>query len=256
MSEEPWLPLRGRRPPGGLPLLCLPYAGAGAAAFREWSEELPSSIEPLAVESPGRGTRIGDIPFRRVHDLAAAAAEALAPLCRGPYAMFGHSLGAFVAFEMSRILLHSGTPPIHLFVSASRAPHLPPTADPAHRLPGSALRERLRSWGGIPEQVFAEPDLFAILEPGLRADLEASETYQNTTVEDMGVPITAFVGLTDPLALPHEVAQWSLHTSAYFALRTLPGNHFFVRDSRALLLGMILRELELVGLHSPRGTTA
>jgi surfactin synthase thioesterase subunit len=243
MSDcDPWLPLRGRPTPDAVSLVCLPYAGGSAAVFREWSAELPPSIEPLAVEFPGRGARIGERPFRRVRDLAAAAAEALFSQWRRPYAMFGHSLGALVAFEMLRILERAGTPPTHLFVSACRAPHLSPTADPIHRLERSALRERLRAWGGIPEPAL-DPDVFAIFEPGLRADLEAAETYQCTSVEDRQVPIAGFAGLDDPLAPLHAVAQWSQHTAAEFTMRALPGNHFFLRESRTLLLDTIVSAL-------------
>jgi medium-chain acyl-[acyl-carrier-protein] hydrolase len=243
VSSDRWLPFSRHRPRVGLPLFCLPYAGGGAAAFRHWREALSPSIDPLAVEFPGRGSRLRDVPFRRVDDLATATARALTAEWQRPYALFGHSLGAFVAFEMTRLLQTRGTPPVHLFVSGSRAPHLPAPADPAYRLEGEALRERLGAWGGLDESLLAEPDVFAMLEPGLRADLEAAETYRCSSVEDLRVPITAFGGLDDPLALPDAVGQWSIHTSARFRVRALPGGHFFVRDSRPKLLEMIRQEL-------------
>jgi len=243
VSSDGWLPFSRHHPRVGLPLFCLPYAGGGAAAFRQWREALSPAIDPLAVEFPGRGSRLRDAPFRRVDDIATAAVQALEAEWQRPYALFGHSLGAFVAFEMTRLLQRDGTPPVHLFVSGSRAPHLPPPADPAYRLDGAALRERLTEWGGLADSVLDEPELFAILEPGLRADLEAAETYQCSSVDDLRVPITAFGGIDDHLALPDAVAQWSGHTSAHFAVRVLAGGHFFVRDSRPQLLDIIRQAL-------------
>jgi surfactin synthase thioesterase subunit len=244
-QRDPWIPLRPPGPLRGTPLLCLPHAGGGAATFRDWNQDLPSSIECLAVEYPGRGARMHDEPFRRVRDLAESAAQALARWCEGRYFMFGHSVGALVAFEMARLLSRRGHPPAHLFVSGCRAPHIAPTTGAAHTLEPAALRARLASWGGAPGAIVDDPELFALFERGIRADLEAAETYLHAGPEDLGVPISAFTALEDPLAPEPAVAAWSGYTSTYFALRRMPGNHFFLKDARSLLLQTLAGELDL-----------
>ena len=232
-------------------LVCFPYAGGAATEFRQWIEELPATLEPLPVEYPGRGSRFKEAPLRSVIDLAHAAAQALEPFCVGPYVLFGHSLGALVAFEVSRLLRKRGQAPLHLFVSGSRAPHSAALEPPTYSIPPAAFYDRLRGWGGIPAEFLGQPQLLAMVEPILRADLEAAETYRCSPPQDLRIPITAFAGMSDPLAPPTLAAEWSAYTSGYFALRLIPGDHFFLSSRRSLLLGMIVRELELAADHGP-----
>lgn len=247
-----WLPHSKRGSQAGRALLCFPYAGASAAIYREWPDQLPASLEVMPVELPGHGCRLSERPLHSVAEMAAAAADALAPLCRGQYTLFGHSLGALVAFEMVRILVSRGQPPLHLFVSGSRAPHVLPVDAGSHLLPPQALRQRLRSWGGAPEEVLTQSELMTLLEPVLRADLEAANNYVCGSLLDVRVPITAFAGMSDPLAPPEAVAEWSRYTSGYFAMRLMPGNHFFLHAFRPLLLGMIAHEFEFAAGRVPR----
>ncbi len=229
-------------------LLCFPYAGVSAAIYRKWAEQLPASLELMPVELPGHGGRLREAPLHSVAEMGASAADALAHLCQGRYSVFGHSLGAMVAFEMVRILVGRGQPPVHLFVSGCRAPHVLPIHRGSHLLPPHALRQRLRSWGGAPEEVLMQSELMTQLEPALRADLEAVENYLCVSSPDVGVPITAFAGMSDPLAPPESVAEWSQYTSDYFAMRLVPGNHFFLHQFQPLLLGLIAREFEFAHL--------
>src|ERR1051326_2592675 len=144
-----WLPFSGSRlsecgATKAMSLFCFPYAGVGAAIFRDWRDQLPTSLEVLPVELPGNGSRCSEPLLRHVTELAAAAAEALEPFCRGSYCFFGHSLGALLAFETARILISRGCRPRHLFFSASRAPQVSPLQPEVHLLPSEMLHERLR----------------------------------------------------------------------------------------------------------------
>ena len=130
-------------------------------------------------------------------------------------------------------------------------PHLEPTTGHAHSLEPAALRARLASWGGAPGAIVDDPQLFALFERGVRADLEAAETYQHSGPEDLGVAISAFAGLEDPIATEPMVAAWSAYTSTYFALQRMPGNHFFLKDSRSLLLRTLAGELDRAARLSP-----
>ena len=252
-SATPWLPRRHERAAGRTALLCFPYAGAGASIFREWPSESPSWLDPMPVEFPGRASRLRERPLSTVAELAETAAAALEPFCSAPYALFGHSLGALVAFELARILTTRGRLPIHLFVSGSRAPHVGLSQPPAHGLPLTELCDRLRAWGGAPEQILAEPELMTLLEPALRADLAAAERYEPPVAEPLPVPITAFAGLSDPLAPPDSVAEWSTYTSNRFSLKLSSGNHFFINSDRQMVLRAIVGELALSASQSAGG---
>ena len=212
--------------------------------FRNWREQLPASLIPLGVELPGRGSRFSEPPLTSVDAIAAGAADALEPFCHTPYALFGHSLGAHVAYEVARVLMARGRRPLHLFVSGSRAPHLPPL-EAIHDLPAAQFQRRLTEWGGIPTEVLTEPELLSLLEPMLRADLAASETYRCESPSNLGIPITVFAGMQDSLVPVALASEWAKYTNAYFAFRLLPGNHFFLHSSRETLLSMLPRELEL-----------
>ncbi len=249
MARNAWVPFGPADPCADLSLVCFAYAGGGAVIYRDWFGELPRSIQAVPVEFAGRGTRFRETPLRSVAELAQAAADALQAYWARPYVLFGHSLGALVAYELARLQGATGRPPIHLFVSGHRAPHVPATEPPAHLLPSAQFRERLRSWGGVPAEVMAEPGLMTLLEPVLRADLEAAETYRCSAPREVRCPVTAFAGLEDPLAPPDLMAPWSGYTSDYFALRAIPGDHFFLRRNRPMLLASIVRELELAGLE-------
>lgn len=122
---SPWLFRPSPKPDATFRLFCFPYAGAGASAYRLWPNHLPTSVELCAVQTPGRESRLRERPFTSFRDLIEAAVDGLEPSCDRPFAFFGHSMGSLVAFEVARALVARGnTPPVHLFVSGQRAPHL------------------------------------------------------------------------------------------------------------------------------------
>ena len=141
-----------------LRLFLLPFAGGGASAFRAWPAALPSDIEIYALQLPGRENRVTEPPFGSLPDLVRELANDISGLTREPFAFFGHSMGALVAFELSRELRRRGqNEPVHLVVSGFRAPQLPPRQPPLHRLADASLADELKGLGGTPPEVFNEP---------------------------------------------------------------------------------------------------
>ena len=238
-----WLPYGPA--PGGtrLTLICLPYAGGRALAFRGWDDELPCDIWPAPVEYPGRGGQAGEPPLGSVQAVADALADVLLPFRDRPLALFGHSFGALVAFELACRLGDAGIPPEHLLLAGCRAPSHPPLEPPAHDLPTPEFRRRVQSWGGMPDAVAREPALLALIEPVLRADLRAADTYAASSRAPPACPTTAFAGLADPLAPPAAMAGWGMHVAGPFTLHHLPGDHFFPTTSRQMLLALVSRAL-------------
>ncbi len=226
-------------------LFCFPYGGAGPEIFAGWADDLPAQIEVIGIHIPGRGTRLNEAPFTRMAPLADAVRAALSGRLDKPFAFFGHSLGALLAFEVAHRLAESGggVMPAKLIVSGLGAPHLPQSDPPAHSLPTEAFIDRLRELAGTPEQVLQHEELMEITLPALRADFAVCETYQYTERPPLPCPITAFGGDNDPEVALEDIAEWGDHTTAAFAIKTFAGGHFFIHAARDAVLNVIADEL-------------
>jgi medium-chain acyl-[acyl-carrier-protein] hydrolase len=248
MTTDPtagWVAVPVRRPDADLRLVCLPHAGGGTAAYVGLARALPETIELRTVRLPGRETRLRESPYRRVGALVADLATALRPLLERPFALFGHSLGAVVAFELAHRLREEGGPqPAQLFVSGRRAPQLPDPDPPLSRLPDDALvAELCRRYDGIPQAVLETPELLELFVPILRADCEILDSYVYTDRPPLALPISAFAGVSDRRVDSEELAAWGRHTTDAFRLGTLPGAHFYFQGAEQALAAELERDL-------------
>ncbi|MEJ3749164.1 thioesterase domain-containing protein [Actinomycetes bacterium KLBMP 9797] len=241
-----WFQIPIARPGAAVRLLCLPYAGAGASAYAGWAAAFGAAVEVRPVQLPGRESRILEDPTVDPDALAAAVAAAAS----GGYALFGHSLGARLAFEVVRRLRAAGARlPEALFVSACRAPDVV-TAGPFDGLSlvdDDELVARLRTRGGLPAEVAAEPELLELVLPALRADFAWLDGYVYAEDAPLPVPIVGFAGADDAAVPLDQMRDWQRHTTAGFALHVLPGGHFFPRHQLPELAALI--EGRLVAPH-------
>jgi medium-chain acyl-[acyl-carrier-protein] hydrolase len=227
-----------------LRLFCFPYAGGSAVVYRNWSDALGPDVEVCAVQFPGRTTRMRETPFTDLNALINALVPHLLSWLNKPFAFFGHSLGALVAFELTRALHTAGaTEPIHLYISGRRSPQTPRTEPPIHALEDGLFINRLRELGGTPEEVLTDQSLLQILMPTLRADFSLNDTYTYLTAPQLNTPITAFAGEHDRQACVAQVSDWSRYTDGRFTLHTLPGGHFFVHEQESILLALLSASL-------------
>ena len=226
-------------------LVCIPYAGAGPSALRAWTKSFDRSIDVAVLELPGRDRSWRLPACRSISEIVQAAAPAVLELTDRPYVVFGHSLGALLAFELVRELRRLGaSPPQHLFASAFRAPHLPSRLPPPCGLDDEAfVREIRRRYDGIPELVLREPELMAMLLPRLRADFEALEGYQYRPDAPLQCPITTFGGRDDATVDFSDLNAWAQHTDGPFALREWPGGHMFLHASAREMADVIAAAL-------------
>jgi medium-chain acyl-[acyl-carrier-protein] hydrolase len=149
-----WISRFKPQPQSRLRLFCFPYAGGGATIFRSWPDELASSVEVCAIQLPGRGARMTEKPFIRMSALVSALTDALLPLFDKPFAFFGHSMGAWICFELARRLQREhAIEPLHLFVSGAGAPHVPSRELPLHALPEDEFIEALGGLNGTPKEL-------------------------------------------------------------------------------------------------------
>jgi surfactin synthase thioesterase subunit len=184
-------------------------------------------------------------PFRNVHLLVENLVAAIDPYLDLPFALFGHSMGGLIIFELARALRTTKKPgPSHFFVSGCRAPNRPERPFKLHLLPDDIFVNELRErYQGIPDVVMNDPDLLQMFLQILRADLELVETYHHSAAEPFDFPISAFGGVEDSEIGHEDVEAWRHQTSSTFRLHMLPGGHFFINTARSVLLRMLNQEL-------------
>jgi surfactin synthase thioesterase subunit len=225
-------------------LFCFPYAGAGATVFRQWPDHLPPDVELCLPCLPGRDARVDEPPACAMGPLAASLAREMLPWLSVPYALFGHSMGAFLAFDVARELSELGRPPDRLFVSGQRGPALPYAQPPIFALPDEEfLAGILARYQNIPEAILKEKELMAVLLRVLRADFTLVEDYRYRDRGKLTCPITAFAGETDTQVSREQMEAWASETTGKFRLHLLPGGHFFLNERREELLSLLRQDL-------------
>lgn len=241
---SPWLRRWDPRPGARMRLVCFPHAGGGAGAFRGWSALLPPSIELICVQYPGREDRFGDQLVDDMDQLVAGIAGALARLTDRPYLVFGHSMGAAVAFETVRALRSSLRPePEILVVSGRRAPDRF-RGGQVHLRDDDGLCAELDRLGGTHADVLADPVLRAAVLTYVRNDYRLIENHHPRPGPPLGCPIAVFIGDEDPELDLAGAAEWQALTTGRTDVRTFAGDHFYLSPRRAEVVAAILRRVD------------
>lgn len=223
---NPWLPGFDRDARARLRLFALPCAGRGAAQYASWSRLLPRDVQLCPIQLPGRESRAAEPPATDLVGLATGLVPVLAPLLEAPFAVFGHSMGALLGFELSRLLRATfGIEPSHLVVAASPPPqdgrrHQPGAGDIAARVAASLAR--------LPDG----PERDEALEQGIRvltADTEMCRTYTFVDAAPLECPVTAIHAESDAGVTADLTAAWAVHTTGPFTRLRVPGDHFFTK---------------------------
>lgn len=225
-------------------LVCLPYAGAAAAAYRSWGAGLPEEIEVFAAQLPGRGWRLREPLLPDLGGMADEVVAAVLAEVPEPLAVFGHSMGAWLGLEVVRRLESRGIRPRGLFVSGRQGPKIGVVHPPLANLEEAAfVGEVQRRYGGIPEEILAEPDLLELLLPAVRADIGALESYRYQPSPKLSCMLTALGGTSDSQVPVDHLRPWGSETSGPFEVVTFPGGHFYFQDDPAPLLQTITAKL-------------
>jgi len=244
-KPNPWYVSPRPNPLAEIRLIFFPCAGGGPSAFSAWLNVLPNDIEACFAHYPGRGSRYNEPALRNLASLVDHLSESIQPLTDKPFAFFGHSMGALVAFELAQHLRQRDLPqPSVLFVAACGAPQTPDPHPPIHILSDSEFLKNLQEFNGTPVELTRKPEMMEFLAPMLRADFEAVENYRfNSGAPPLDLPIVAFGGLGDPRVSTERLAGWALQTNLRFETQYFPGDHFFLHSVKGSILRVITKEI-------------
>ncbi|MBT3152352.1 thioesterase [Streptomyces sp. CHD11] len=243
-GESPWL--RNFRPAADAPvrLVCLPHAGGSATFYVPVARALSPGADVVAVQYPGRQDRRREPLVPDIGLLADRIAETLAPYDDKPLALFGHSMGALIGFEVARRLEAAGTQPVHLFVSGRMAPSVT-TKDRWHLATDRELVTEVTSLGGTDGALLDDPELLEMILPSVRSDYQAVETYAYEPGPALRCPVTAFTGDSDPKADVDRVMLWEEHTTGGFTATVFSGGHFYLLQHTDAVLREVSARLSL-----------
>ena len=246
--RTPWLVSRKPNRKASVRLFCFPYAGGGHSIFRSWQQSLSETIEVCAVQLPGRDSRIAEPPYTEMDQLVRVTGQALIPYLDKPFALFGHSMGALIAFELAQHLRREhGAQPVHLFASGRCSPQTISEPFDLEQF-DRELPELFGQNNGTSEESLDNPELIELVLPVLRADSALCKSFIYAPEPPFNFSITAFGGLDDRGVSRHCLEGWREHTSERFTLRMFPGDHFFLNTCRLPLLEAISKDLAQDGV--------
>jgi len=238
-----WLPQLFATTSPRLRLFCFPYAGGSASIYTAWSACL-RTIDVRPVQLPGRGSRFREPALTSVSSVLDAMWPAFVPLLDRPFALFGHSMGALLAFETARRLRHDGRrSPEHLFVAARRAPHVLDRDYPPLGSPDDVFVSALRELNGTPMEVLKSDELMRLVLPAIRADFELLMTYTYAAGPPLDCPMTVFGGTDDPESCAARLEGWHRYTTGSTTQVMCQGDHFFLHSAHHAVLSTIADSL-------------
>jgi medium-chain acyl-[acyl-carrier-protein] hydrolase len=245
--RNPWILDGSITVPPLLSLFCFPSAGAGASVFRSWMRRFPRGRHVCAIQLPGREERANEPALTDMEKLSEQVEQEVRPYTRRPFAFFGHSMGAILAFEVARRLQKTAaaTPEI-LIVTACPAPQLERDEVQSHQLDDSELRMELKKLEGTPAEILEDSELMQSLLPQIRADFQVVQTYKYCSGERLRCPILAIAGADDQEVSEAEMNAWRVQTSRDFFFCVLPGNHFLPINSPESVISTILKYMPSV----------
>ncbi len=244
MNQDKWIVIPQPRPAAKIILICFPFAGGSSNSFRSWTGILPPVVELWVTELPGHGSRLSEPLAENIGELTAPLSRAIAEKVDKPFAIFGHSMGALLGFEVALHLQnHFQKIAEHIFLSGHGAPGTPRHEPEIHHLPKPQFIAKIKEYNGTPQEVLENEELMELMFPILKADFKICETYQHQDAGQLQAPITAMGGIQDPSITRQDLEQWAQFTSSRFNVRFFPGDHFYLLHQKINLLKAILTDI-------------
>ncbi|WP_055529795.1 thioesterase II family protein [Streptomyces graminilatus] len=239
-DTDQWIRRYHPAPDSEVRLLCLPHAGGSASFYFPVSQALAPRVEVLSVQYPGRQDRRLEPCVESIPELA----DHLLPLVLDgftdrPLAVFGHSMGASLAFELAGLLEQAGVAPVMVFASGRRAPSRFRVEEDVHTRGDEALLDEIKRLAGTDTRVLGDDEVLRMVLPAIRSDYRAAELYRPQRIRRLSCPVTAVVGDSDPKAPLDDVRAWQEHTTGEFSMEVYPGGHFYLTDQAPRLIQRI-----------------
>lgn len=212
-------------------VVLLPHAGGGASYYRRWARGVPESTQWWVVQYPGREDRLSEQLTSSWTDVVDSINAALLDSAPEPTVLFGHSMGAFLAFEVALRLEERGYPLRRLVVSGREGPARVPSSRPP-TLDDAALLKSLSAHAGTSEEVLRDPEIRAMVLPVLHNDYAIVADYAPTTDRMLACRVDAVAGRDDPGLDPQDLAAWTDVTSGKFAAHRVDGGHFYADETQ------------------------
>ena len=249
-NNNPWTVFIQKNPKALMRLFCFHYGGGSASAFINWASKIPTDIELIAIQLPGREGRFGEPCVGSVSELVEKVLPAIKPLLNKPYVIFGHSLGAINAFEVIRAIKRQQLRQPELFIpSGVKAPEFPYNAQHISHLPDSlfvaALKERYKSTIG---NLLDTPEVREVFLPQLRADFNLIESYKFVAGDDakFGCPILALAGEMEYQITEEQLNCWKNYTNKKSESKRFPGGHFFIQEQEDDVLALVVEKINSI----------
>ncbi|MGV9315474.1 thioesterase II family protein [Streptomyces sp. NPDC003691] len=224
-------------------LLCLPHAGGSASYFFPVSRALSPKTDVIAIQYPGRQDRLAEPGIGTIEELADVVVQAVLPWTDRPLAVFGHSMGASLSYEVALRLEAAGVVPTGVFVSGRRAPSRF-RAETVHQRDDDGLIAEIKALSGTNTSLLGDEEVLRMILPAIRNDYRAAETYNPGPGRELTCPVTALIGDSDPKSTIEEARAWEEHTKGAFDFRVFPGGHFYLNDCVPQILALIGEHLD------------
>jgi surfactin synthase thioesterase subunit len=213
-------------------IYCLPFAGGNSVSYRPFQEQMPDPFRIRPVELPGRGRRIREPLLTNIHAMADDVLQQIERELNGKrYVLYGHSMGALLAYLLTQRIFSAGqTLPLHVFYSGRKAPSVPHARPLKHKLGKEDFLRYINELGGLPAELLHNPEFMSLVEPILRADFQAVETYLHQPSPPLAVPMTVLAGKEDPKTSYATILPWHEESSLPVKIEMFTGRHFFIFD--------------------------
>lgn len=220
-------------------LFCFPYAGGSATIYNKWRKYIDSCIEIVPVELSGRGKRFNEPLYDNINDVVDDMYHILKESINGPYALFGHSMGSVIAYDLAYRISNSDLPnPEYLFLSGRKPPHIEKREKIIHTLPDEEFKNEIINMGGTEKEVFENKQLLELFLPIMRSDFRIVENYRYMEKSPLDIKIIGLYGDEEDIDYS-EAKEWSIHTRKDCRIFEMKGNHFFINDSTKEIVNIL-----------------
>lgn len=240
-----WLPRWGSRPEAKIRIYCLSYAGGGASIYYTWNNFFSTNVEICPVQLPGREERLNESPIKDFETLIAVLLPMVAKTIDRPYAIYGHSLGACLGYELARrLLVQYHLPPVCYFGGAHRSPCVPYYYSSVKFMSDEEMLKMVSRFNGLPPAFFESQEIIDLMVPLLRSDLLLCESYQHQPGSSLDSDMVIFWGKFDSNISHEKLSAWPKHSNRNVQMIALDGDHFFIKTHKLDVLEKIRTTLE------------